>query len=114
MERVPSMEQHRALADLSEGERDQALARFRILQPFLDGQTSLTAIAQEQAVTLRTLQRWVTHYRRDGLVGLARKGRTDRGQRRMDPELQRLIEGLALQPTRPSAAAIHRQIIDLA
>jgi putative transposase len=108
------MDQHRALADLSESERDQAVARFRILQPFLDGQTSLTAIAREQAVTLRTLQRWVTRYRSDGLVGLARKGRTDRGQHRMDPELQRLIEGLALQPTRPSAAAIHRQIIDLA
>src|SRR5919202_403781 len=89
VEREPSMDEHRAFADLSEGERDRALARFRILQPFLDGQTSLTAIGREQAVTLRTLQRWVTHYRRDGLVGLARKGRADRGQRRMDPELQR-------------------------
>jgi putative transposase len=80
----------------------------------LDGQTSLTAIAQQQALTLRTLQRWVVRYRSDGLVGLARKGRTDRGQRRMDPTLQRVIEGLALQQTRPSAAAIHRQVVDLA
>ena len=60
-----TVEQPRALADLSEGERDQALARFRILQPFLDGRTSLTVIAREQAVTLRTLQRWVAHYRSD-------------------------------------------------
>ena len=52
-----TVEQPPALADLSEGERDQALARFRILQPFFDGRTSLTAIAREQAVTLRTLQR---------------------------------------------------------
>ena len=68
------MDQPQALAELSEGERDQALTRFRILQPFLDGQTSLTAIAQQQALTLRTLQRWVVRYRSDGLVGLARKG----------------------------------------
>ena len=60
-----TVEQPQALADLSEGERDQALARFRILQPFLDGRTSLTVIAREQAVTLRTLQRWVAHYRSD-------------------------------------------------
>ena len=60
VERALSMDQPRALADLSEGERNQALARFRILQPFFDGQTSLTAIARKQAVTLRTLQRWVT------------------------------------------------------
>ncbi len=109
-----TVEQPRALADLSEGERERALARFRILQPFLDGQTSLTAIAQEQVITLRTLQRWVARYRSNGLVGLVRHRRTDRGLRRMDLQLQHLSEGLALQKTKPSAAAIHRQVVDVA
>jgi putative transposase len=80
------------LTQLSEAEREQALARFRTLQPFLKGQTTLTAIAQAQVVELRTLQRWVARYRADGLVGLARKCRSDRGQHRVDPEVQRLIE----------------------
>jgi putative transposase len=108
------MDEPRVLAELSESERDQALARFRVLQPFLEGETSLTAIAQAQVVTLRTLQRWVAHYRARGLVGLVRQPRADRGQHRIDPHLQRLIEGLALQKTRPSAAAIHRQVVALA
>jgi putative transposase len=103
-----------ALAALSEAERTQALARFRILQPYLEEQTSLTAIAQEQAVTLRTLQLWLARYRIAGLVGLVRKPRADRGQRRLEPALQKLIEGLILQKTKPSAAAIHRQVAQLA
>ena len=116
------MDKPPALTELSETEREQALARFHILQPFLEGRTTLSAIAQrvcstithEQTVPLRTLERWVANYRRDGLVGLVRRRRADRGQRRVAPEVQRLIEGLALQKTRPSAAAIQRQVAELA
>lgn len=102
------------LTDLSEAERARALERFRILQPYWEGQRSLTGIAQEQACTPRTLQRWVARYECEGLVGLARNRRSDRGQRRMEVALQYLIEGLALQKSRPSAAAIHRQVSELA
>jgi putative transposase len=102
------------LTKLSEAERAQAFARFQLLHLFLEGQTSLTAIAQDQAVTLRTLQRWVSRYREDGLAGLVRKRRSDQGKHRLDPVLQQLIEGLALQKTKPSAAAIHRQVVALA
>jgi len=101
------------LTALSETEREQALARFRLLQPHLEGRISLRALAQTQRVTLRTLQRWLARYRQAGLSGLARQRRADRDRPRIDPELQRLIEGLALQKTRPSAAAIHRQIVEL-
>jgi putative transposase len=103
-----------SLAALSETEREQALQRFRILRPYLDGQQSLAAIAQEQAVTPRTLQRWVARYQEEGLAGLVRKRRSDLGQRRMEADLQHLIEGLALQQAKPSAAAIHRQVVELA
>jgi putative transposase len=103
-----------ALVTLSPVEREQAFTRFQLLQPFLEGQTSLTALAQNQTVTLRTLQRWVNRYRAMGLVGLARQRRTDRGQRQLELVVQRLIEGLALQKTKPSAAAIHRQVAAIA
>jgi putative transposase len=108
------MDEIPALTTLSPAEREQALTRFQLLQPFLAGQTSLTTLAQDQTVTLRTLQRWVTRYRAEGLVGLARQRRSDQGQRRLDPAVQRLIEGLALQKAKPSAAAIHRQVAALA
>lgn len=108
------MEQPFPLTALSEAERQRALERFRLLQPFLAGQTTLRAVAQAHGVALRTARSWVTHYRQAGLAGLARKPRADRGQRRLEPALQQVIEGLALQKTKPSAAAIHRQIIELA
>lgn len=102
------------LATCSEAERAQALARFQLIEPYLAGATSLSAIARTRSTPLRTLQRWVTRYRQQGLAGLVRKQRADAGRRRMDTELRHLIEGLALQKRQPSAAAIHRQIADLA
>jgi len=108
------MDEQPVLAALSKSERGQALKRFRLLQPFLEGQATLSAVARDRKIPLRTAQRWVTQYRQYGLVGLARRRRRDRGQRRMPPLLQQLIEGLALQKTRPTAAAIHRQVTEIA
>jgi putative transposase len=108
------MSEPSVLTALNEGEREQALARFRILQPFLEGRRTLNAVVREQGIALRTAQHWVTQYRQQGLVGLVRKRRSDRGQSRLAPELQRLIEGLALQKTKLSTAAIHRQVTELA
>jgi putative transposase len=56
----------------------------------------------------------VQRYRAQGLAGLARRPRADRGTTTFPPELIGLIEGLALQRPRPTAAAIHRCIIDVA
>lgn len=101
------------LTELSEVERDQALDRFRIIQPFLEGKATLTEVAKQHGILLRTAQRWVARYRQDGLAGLVRNRRSDQGKRRLPPELQGLIEGLALQKTKPSAASIHRQVSEL-
>ena len=60
-------------------------------------------------VPLRTAQRWLARYRADGLAGLARPQRSDRGVRRTRPELVALIEGLALRRPRPSVATITRR-----
>jgi putative transposase len=108
------MDEPPAVRLLSDAERAQALAHFRLLQPYLEGQTSLTAVARSQHLPLRTLQRWVARYRKQGLAALVRKRRADRGQPRIEPDLRRLIEGLALQKTQPSAAAIHRQVAEIA
>ncbi len=71
------------LTILSESERDRALERFHILEPFLEGGVPLTRVAADQGVPLRTLQRWVAKYRDSGLVGLSRTPRKDRGVRRL-------------------------------
>ena len=108
-EHVPS------LATLTEAQRAEAMERFSLLRPALEDGVPQTEVARLHHLPLRTVQRWTQHYREQGLAGLAKKDRKDRGLRRgMPPELVRLIEGLALQKPKRSAAAIHRQVSKIA
>ena len=60
--------------------------------------TPLTHVARLHDMPLRTVERWLAQYRRDGLVGLSRRRRSDQGHpRRLRPELKEVIEGLALR-----------------
>ena len=102
------------LIELSEQERAQALQRYQIIQPFLEGRSTLKDAAVAKNIPYSTARRWVRRYRRDGLAGLAHKRRQDRDGRRMAMELQQIIEGLALQKTKPTAAAIYRQVKKIA
>lgn len=102
------------LIELSEQQRAQALQRYQIIQPYLEGNMTLKAAALSKNIPYGTARRWVRRYRRDGLAGLAYKPRHDRDQRRMEMELQQIIEGLALQKTKPTAAAIYRQVQKIA
>ena len=103
------------LTELTEQERTLAWERYQILRPFVEEGVPLGQVAQQQSQTLRTLRRWVARYRIEGLAGLARKERADQGERRrLTPEMQKLVEGLALQKPPLSAALIHRKVSDLA
>ena len=110
------MRQHeKALTALTEAQRLLALERFSFLKPALEDEVSQTQIAQMHGLSLRTMQRWMRAYRTQGLVGLAKQGRSDHGARRGIPApLVQLIEGLALQKPKRSAAAIHRQVTTIA
>jgi len=98
-----------ALADLDEGQRDAAMRRWQVLRPTLEEGVPLAAAAAAADVPLRTAQRWLARFQVDGLVGLARRPRRDRGARRLPDELVAVIEGLALRRPRPTIAFIHRQ-----
>jgi putative transposase len=87
------------------------MERWRVLRPHVEGGVPLTAAARAAGVPLRTARRWLKRYRADGLAGLARRGRRDRGGRRLRSELVELVEGLALRRPRPSVAFIHRQAL---
>ncbi|MEU6586504.1 Mu transposase C-terminal domain-containing protein [Nocardia sp. NPDC046763] len=93
---------------MTETDRWLAMSRFEVLRPHLEDDMPLTSTAAEAGVPLRTAQRWLHRYRASGLVGLAPTRRKSTG-RRSEPELVRLIEGMALRRPRPSLAVITRR-----
>ena len=100
-----------SIGELPEEHRQRALERYRLLRPHLDGDLALSHLARSTEHSLRTLQRWVTRYRRFGLAGLSRAGRADSGKRRrISDELRRFAEGLALQKPPLGPTAIHREV----
>ena len=115
---MPSREtpepQGRPLAELSEIQRDRAMARFAVLRPHLEDGAALAQAARAAGIALRTAERWLSRYRSAGLIGLARTPRTDGGRPRLTAELVQLIEGLFLKKPRPSVTAIHRRIAAIA
>ncbi|MFI6368341.1 helix-turn-helix domain-containing protein [Nocardia sp. NPDC050630] len=70
----------------------------------LEDDVPLTSTAAAAGVA----QRWLHHYRAGGMAGLAPARRRSTG-RRTDPELVRLIEGMALRRPRPSLVVITRR-----
>lgn len=103
------------LAGLSELQRAKAFERYEVLRPVVEDGMPLTKVAKEADVPLRTAQRWMALYERDGLPGLAPHRRGDRGHSHGLPEaLERAIEGLALKKPRRSVAAVHRQAVEVA
>ncbi len=102
------------MTQLSEGQRERAMARFAVLRPHLEDGVALAHAARTAGVALRTAERWLSRYRAAGLGGLARAPRTDGGRPRLAEELVRLIEGLFLSKPRPSVTAIHRRVAAIA
>lgn len=94
---------------------DLALTRFKLIQPCLEDGVALVALAQQQAIPVRTVRRWVQRYRTSGLPGLGRAARADKGVSRvLSAPLAALIDALACDTPRRSVAAIHRTITTLA
>lgn len=92
----------------------RAMARFAVLRPHLEDDVPVSCAAEVAGVPVRTVRRWLSRFRRDGMAGHARMERVDRGRRRLPEELVRAVEGMALARPPPSAAAIHRRMATLA
>src|SRR5438270_11322315 len=103
------------LTSLSEEQRAEAYACFEIVRPALEEGVSQAQIARTHHLSKSAVQRWVARYREQGLAGLATTPRSDKGKSRRLPEQAiTLVEGLALQTPPRSAAAIHRQVVEIA
>jgi putative transposase len=51
------------LVALLPGEQSQAIQRYGMLQPHLEQGVPLTHLARHHGIALRTLERWLAHYR---------------------------------------------------
>ncbi len=73
-------EKSKPLAEFSEKQRQQALERYKIIEPFLNYDVPLTNVSNDASdVSAITLYRWVKKYHKSGLVGLIDKKRKDCG-----------------------------------
>ena len=103
------------LAELPEEAREQAMTRFRLLEPHLSHAKELRTVAVGADVCFRTLQRWVAQYRKFGLVALARRSRDDSGTHRtVSLTLKSAVEGLALEKPPLPIRSIYRQACQFA
>src|SRR5207244_8197671 len=103
------------LTALSPTQRARTLERYPMHHPCVEHHVPLTHVARHHGIPLRTAQRWLAQYRRDGLARLGRRRRSDRHQPHgLHSELKQLIEGLALRTPPPTVALVHRQVRDVA
>ena len=99
------------LSELTEEQRGEAYKRYKLIRESLEEGVPQTVIARESGVPLKTVQRWIRRYRQDGLRGLARLERSDKGkQRGLTEEQVKVVEGLALRKPRRTVVTIQRQV----
>lgn len=101
-------------SELSEDKRELAFKKYKIIEPFLNGQDSLANIARQNSLPKSSLTRWVTRYRKQGLSGLAKKQRKDLGTKKIPNLIVQGIEALVLHRPHFTAASIHREICKFA
>ena len=58
----------RELGEVPEEARELAMSRFRLIQPHLEKNQPLQTVAADGKVPFRTAQRWVSQYRKFGLI----------------------------------------------
>lgn len=100
---------------MSKTQTPSAFEKFQIIRPHLEESVSPTKIAKLHSISLSTIKRWVSKYKVEGIVGLERKQRSDKGKRHgITKELEQLTEALILKKPPITLAAIHRKILDIA
>jgi putative transposase len=72
---------------------------------------AMSDIARKHSVTIQTIYNWRSAYKRDGLPGLLRKARSDKGESRIaDRRLIAAIQRYYLQSFRPKISWVHAMI----
>lgn len=107
------------LGTLSEAQRDELFRRRALLGDLAEQEhisnTILAQRAQAVGVSLRTLRDYHTRFRRDGLAGLAPRGRQDKGKHHgVSVQMVQVVENLRLTHRDASMRFVHELACQLA
>lgn len=106
--------------DIPERQWREAVRRFRVIEPLLGlerrSAAHVEAAAKKADVCMSTVYRWMDRFEADGVVtSLVRRPRADRGETRVQPEVEALIgEVIAdfyLTPQKRKVTQIHRELV---
>ena len=107
------MDDFMSLAQLNDDERDKAYQKYKIIEPYINNEQTLALVSKHESISVRTLGLWIKKYREQGLVGLARQSRCDKGlPRQYESLIQKTIEGIYLKKPMLSAASIHKLVVE--
>lgn len=99
------------LTELTEEKRDYAYGKYKIIESYINNQETLKAAVLQHNIPRRTLNFWISKYKEQGLVGLSRKSRCDKGiGRKSDKSIMEFIEALCLHYPNASASNIHKLV----
>ncbi|EOH99029.1 hypothetical protein UAY_02298 [Enterococcus moraviensis ATCC BAA-383] len=104
------MEQKKYLIYYSEDKRFAAMKKYKIIEPYLSKQCSLSEVATNSNYCIRTLRTWISNYKKNGLVGLITKERCDKGKIEISNEVEQMIKKYTLMNKNISIASIQRKI----
>lgn len=92
-----------------------SLEKFRIIRPHLEEKVPLSKLEKLHGISSSTLKRWSRDYRENGLTGLERKQRIDKGIRKIiSRELEELVEALRMAKPSITITAVHRKVVRIA
>ena len=105
----------RNLAELTEAQRAEAMAKYAIIAPLLEVEKATgkqwQAAAEKGGCTEKTVRRWVKRFKESGLAGLVRRERSDKGERNaVTGEMQRLVEALYLENGKRTIKNVYRLV----
>lgn len=100
------------LADYTHFQRQEAMKKYKIIEPYIKKQKSVQDISNNKQIPQRTIYFWVKSYNNKGLIGLINKRRKDLDKVRLNKDTINYIKNEYLSNKGISIASIHRKTID--
>lgn len=98
------------LINYSEQQRLLALKKFHIIQPYIEKEISLNQLSEKNNISIRTLRLWIAMYRKDGLIGLIKKERSDLNTMQISNEVKKEVKQIFLKNKHLTISTIHRKV----